>query len=169
MEEKEEEEKTKAIKFLEIVEDFFLNILDKIKLKSLADLYRNHREGWRYLIFGALATIVNILVYSIAFYGFEIDNGTSNVIAWIVAAIFAYITNKIFVFESKVDTKKALVKEMISFFGCRLLTLLIDQIIMVISVDKFGMPGLLMKVISNIIVIILNFILSKLIIFKKQK
>lgn len=169
MEEKEEQEKSKSIKFLEAIEDFFLNILDKIKLKSLADLYRNHREGWRYLIFGALATIVNILVYSIAFYSFGIENGTSNVIAWIVAAIFAYITNKIFVFESKVDTKKALLKEMTSFFGCRLLTLLIDQAIMVISVDKFGWPGLLMKVISNIIVIILNFVLSKLIIFKKQK
>ena len=62
------EEKSKSIKILEIVEDFFLGILDKIKLKPLADLYRNHREGWRYLIFGALATIVNIAVYSFAFF-----------------------------------------------------------------------------------------------------
>lgn len=169
MEEDKKEEKTKAIKLLELVEDFFLNILDKIKLKKIADLYRNHREGWRYLIFGALATLVNIVAYSLAFYKLNIDNSSSNVIAWIIAAIFAYITNKIFVFESKVDTKKQLIKEAVSFFGCRLLTLAVDQIIMVITVDKLGLPGLVMKIVSNIVVIVLNFILSKLIIFKKQK
>lgn len=163
------ENKTKAIKLLEIIEDFFLNILDKIKLKPLADLYRNHREGWRYLIFGALATIVNIVVYYIAFYAINIDNATSNVIAWVIAAIFAYITNKIFVFESKVDSKKQLLKEATSFFACRLFTLLIDEVIMVVSVDKLGLSGIIMKIISNIIVIILNFILSKLVIFKKEK
>lgn len=168
MENKSQDEKTKAIKFLEAIENFFLNILDKIKLKPLADLYRNHKEGWRYLIFGALATVVNIVAYSVAYYNFKIDNGTSNVIAWIIAATFAYLTNKVFVFESKVDTKSALLKEITSFFGCRLLTLAVDQLIMVVGVDKLGFSGFLMKVLANIIVIILNFILSKLIIFKKK-
>lgn len=165
----EKKEKNTALKVLEIVENFFLQILDKIKLKPLADLYRNHREGWRYLIFGALSTIVNIVAYSVAFYSLNIDNGKSNILAWVIAAVFAYITNKIFVFESKVDTKKALLKEATSFFGCRLLTLAVDQFIMVVGVDKFGLPGFIMKVISNVIVIILNFVLSKLIIFKKKK
>ena len=165
--EDKKQEKSKSLKILEVIEDFFLNILDKIKLKSLADLYRNHREGWRYLIFGFLATVVNIAVYSIAFYIFNIDNAVSNVIAWIVAAIFAYLTNKFMVFISRVDTKKALLKEITSFFSCRLFTLLVDEIIMIVSVDRLGMPACLMKVIANIVVIILNFILSKLIIFKK--
>lgn len=169
MEDEKKEEKTKATKILEMIEDFFLNILDKIKLKPLADLYRNHREGWRYLIFGALATIVNIAAYSVAFYNLNIDNGVSNVIAWVIAAAFAYMTNKVFVFESKVDTKTALLKEITSFFGCRLLTLAVDQFIMVVGVDKLGLSGFIMKVLANIIVIILNFILSKLIIFKKKK
>lgn len=169
MEDEKNEEKTKAIIVLEKVEDFFLNILDKIKLKKLADLYRNHREGWRYLIFGALATIVNIAIYDIAFYLGNIDNSISNIIAWVVAAIFAYITNKFMVFASKLNTKKELQKQIVSFFSCRLFTLLIDQTIMVITVDKLGMQAFLMKVISNIVVIILNYVLSKLIIFKKQK
>ena len=56
----ESKEKTKAIKILEIIENFFLNILDKIKLKFLADIYRNHLEGMRYLVFGALATVLNL-------------------------------------------------------------------------------------------------------------
>lgn len=162
------QEKSKPIQVLEIIEDFFLNILDKIKLKPLADLYRNHREGWRYLIFGALATVVNIAVYSVAFYVTHIDNAVSNVIAWIVAAIFAYITNKFMVFASKVDTRKDLLREITSFFSCRLFTLVVDEIIMIISVDKLGLSAFIMKVVANIVVIILNFILSKLIIFKKK-
>lgn len=166
--EDEKQEKSKALKLLEIVEDFFLKLLDKIKLKELADLYRNHREGWRYLIFGVLATVVNIAVYTMVFYTAHIDNAISNVIAWVVAAVFAYLTNKFMVFVSKVDTKKALLREITSFFSCRLFTLLIDEIIMVVSVDNFGLPAFIMKVIANIVVIILNFILSKLIIFKKQ-
>lgn len=162
-------DKSKAIIILEKIEDFFLNILDKIKLKSLADLYRNHREGWRYLIFGALATVVNIAVYSVAYYWFYIENAISNMIAWVVAAIFAYLTNRIFVFESKVNTKKGILKEMTSFFSCRLFTLLVDEIIMIVTVDNLGWSGILMKIVANIVVIVLNFVLSKLIIFKKEK
>lgn len=162
------QEKTKPIIILEIIEDFFLNILDKIKLKPLADLYRKHKEGWRYLIFGALATIVNIAVYSASFYVTHIDNAISNIIAWVVAAVFAYMTNKFFVFASKVDTKKALIREITSFFSCRLFTLVVDEIIMIISVDKLGLSPFIMKVVANIVVIILNFVLSKLVIFKKK-
>lgn len=161
-------ETTKAMKFLETVENFFLNILDKIKLKFLADIYRNHLEGMRYLVFGALATVVNIGVYTICLYLCNISNSVSNVIAWITAAIFAYLTNKFFVFDSKVDTKKALVREIISFFGCRLLTLAVDQAIMIITVDKLLLNAFLMKVIANIVVIILNFVFSKILIFKKK-
>lgn len=155
-------------KLVDIVEEFFLKIFEKIGLKSFVKWYREHREGMRYLVFGALATFVNIAVYSICFYIFKIENGISNIIAWVVAAIFAYITNKFCVFDSKVDTKKALLYEISSFFGCRLLTLAIDEAIMIITVDKLAWNAFLMKVIANIIVIILNFVFSKLIIFKKE-
>ena len=156
------------MKVWETIEKFFLGIARKIKLGKLADLYENHLEGMRYLVFGALATAVNIAVYTLFYYLFKLGNSTSNVIAWIVAAIFAYYTNKVLVFESKVDTKKALLREAASFFGCRLLTLFIDQAIMIVTVDKLGLNGFVMKVLSNIIVIILNFVFSKLFIFKKK-
>ena len=156
------------MKVWEAIEKFFLELARKIKLSKLADIYEAHLEGMRYLVFGALATAVNIAVYSLCFYLFNISNATSNVIAWIVAAVFAYYTNKVLVFESKVNTKKELLKEATSFFGCRLLTLAIDQAIMIITVDKLKFNGFLMKVISNIIVIILNFVFSKLFIFKKD-
>lgn len=150
------------------IEEFCLKILEKIGLKKLADLYRKHQEGMRYLIFGALTTIVNIVVYSLLYYSLHISNATSNVIAWIVAATAAYITNKYYVFNSKVNTKIELLKEIAYFYGCRLLTLVIDEGIMIITVDKWGWNGLLMKVLANIIVIILNFVFSKILIFKKK-
>ena len=156
-------------KIVDIVEEFFLKIFEKIGLKKFVKWYREHKEGMRYLVFGALATFVNILAYSVCFYIIHIENGISNIIAWVIAAIFAYITNKFCVFDSKVDTKKALLYEIASFFGCRLLTLAIDEAIMIITVDKFAWNAFLMKVVANIIVIILNFVFSKLIIFKKDK
>ena len=150
------------------IEEFFLGILEKIKLKKISQFYRTHQEGMRYLIFGALTTLVNIVAYAIFYYVFHIDNAISNVIAWILGATFAYVTNRLYVFKSKVHTKKELIKEIVYFYGCRLLTLAIDEGIMILTVDKWGWNALVMKVIANIIVIILNFIFSKILIFKKK-
>ncbi len=156
-------------KTVDAVEGFFLNIFKKIGLKKFVEWYLSHQEGMRYLVFGALATLVNIVVYDVFFYLFKVPNATSNIIAWIVAAVFAYFTNKMCVFNSKVSTKKALLYEIVSFFGCRFLTLIIDEAIMIVTVDKLLWNAALMKVLSNIIVIILNFVFSKVIIFKKGK
>ena len=150
------------------LEEFCLKLLENIHLKKLADWYRKHQEGMRYLIFGALTTIVNIVSYAVLYYLFHISNGVSNVWAWIIGATFAYITNKLYVFNSKVNTKMELFKEIVYFYGCRLLTLVIDEGIMIFTVDKLGWNALLMKIIANIIVIILNFVFSKILIFKKQ-
>ena len=150
------------------LEEWGLILLEKIHLKKIADLYRKHKEGMRYLIFGALTTLVNIISYAIFYYILNINNAVSNIIAWIVGATFAYITNKLYVFNSKVNNKKELLKEIIYFYGCRLLTLAIDEGIMILTVDKCGWNALLMKIIVNIIVIILNFIFSKILIFKKN-
>ena len=150
------------------LEEFGLTILEKIHLKKLADWYRKHQEGMRYLIFGALTTLVNIVAYAIFYYIFNISNGVSNVIAWVVGATFAYITNKLYVFNSKVNNKLELLKEIVYFYGCRLLTLAVDEGIMIFTVDKLGWNALLMKIVANVIVIILNFIFSKILIFRKH-
>lgn len=154
---------------IEKIEGFALKILEKVHLKKLADFYRKHQEGMRYLIFGALTTLVNIVIYAIFYYIFNVNNAISNVIAWILAATFAYITNKLYVFNSKTVNKEDLLKEIVYFYGCRLLTLAIDEGIMILTVDKWGWNALIMKILANIIVIILNFIFSKILIFKKGK
>jgi len=157
------------------IENFGLMILEKIKLKKLADWYREHREGMRYLIFGALTTIVNILTYalfaSIILKGLpskEVIVNVSEIIAFIVALIFAYVTNKIYVFKSKVKTFKELIREMTSFTSCRIVTEIVSILMMNLAI-WLNINDILMKVIANIVVIVLNFIFSKLIIFKKKE
>ena len=151
------------------IEEFFLKIAEKIGLKNLADWYRAHREGMRYLVFGALSTIVNIVVFVICARIVNLSTAVSNTIAWIVAVLFAYVTNKIYVFNSKTTGVKKLVREILSFFGARIATLVLETAFLWVVIDKLGFNEILMKIISNIIVIILNFIFSKIFIFKKDK
>jgi len=151
------------------IEEFFLKIAEKIGLKKLADWYRAHREGMRYLIFGALSTVINIVVFAICTKMANLSTAVSNTIAWIVAVLFAYVTNKIYVFNSKTTGVKNLVREILSFFGARIATLVLETAFLWVVIDKLGFNEIFMKIISNIIVIILNFVFSKIFIFKKDK
>lgn len=156
-------------------EEFCLKILEKIGLKVLVDWYRKHQEGMRYLVFGALSTIVNILSYTIfsalILKGIESESlrvNISEIIAFIVSVIFAYITNKLYVFNSKTNGFKDLMREITSFFSCRIFTEIIS-ILMMNAAVWLNINDILMKIVSNIVVIILNFVFSKILIFKDNK
>ena len=169
------EEKTKAIKVLEVIENFFLNILDKIKLNKIADIYRNHLEGMRYLVFGALATVINLgvkflLLFTILDASNEFQLQAAVIISWIVACIFAYFTNRVLVFKSKSDK---ILKEAVSFVTARLVTLGMEMVIMFFFVTLLGLDSNLWvavwSVFAQVVVILSNYIFSKLIIFKKEE
>lgn len=148
--------------------DKIVDFLGKPKFfKPLVNLYYDYREVWLYLFFGALTVLVNIVSYKLINIT-GINYMISNVIAWIIAVVFAYVTNKLYVFDSVTDTKKAFLKEMISFFVARLLSLGIDVLIMYIGVTLIGINDILTKVIANIVVIIANYVMSKLFIFKRD-
>lgn len=163
-----------AIELLEKVENFFLNILKKIKLGFLAKIYEDHREGMRYIVFGALATLVNVAFSSLFYYVIfkNLAEGPrsdySNCIGIGLAMAFAYVSNKLFVFDSKTEGIKALLKEMASFVGCRLVTAVVEVGMMRVTVVYWNLNYFLMKIITNIVVMILNFIFSKIIIFRKK-
>lgn len=157
------------------VEEFFLKIFEKIGLKFFANWYREHKEGMRYLVFGALATVVNIISYAVfavlILRGIENESlrvNISEIIAFILSVIFAYITNKLYVFNSKTTGFKDLLREITSFFSCRIFTEVIS-ILMMNSAVWFSINDIFMKVVSNIVVIILNFVFSKILIFKNKK
>lgn len=130
------------------------------------ELIKKYRSIILYIIFGGLTTLINIIVYYLCSHIGGFSTITSNVIAWILSVLFAYITNRKWVFESQNNERNMIVKEMTSFFGCRLATGVMDVVIMYITVDMLGLNGLIMKCLSNVIVIIVNYIASKVIIFK---
>lgn len=132
----------------------------------IKSLLKKYKEVIMYLIFGVLTTLVNI----VSFYVMDKLNVplyVNNTIAWILSVSFAFVTNKLFVFESKSMNMKVVVKEGLSFFGFRLLSYFVDMLCIFILVDVFNIGKMISKVIGNIIVIIINYIFSKLFIFKK--
>ena len=132
-------------------------------------LFKKYESLISYAFFGVCTTIVNIVVYYIFSHILKFGTASSTVVAWFLAVLFALITNKIWVFKSKSWEKDILIKETISFFSCRLLTGLLDMVIMVVFVDMLHFNDIIIKVISNILVIVLNYVASKLIIFNHKK
>ena len=129
--------------------------------------FKKYKQTILYLIFGVLSTIVNIVTYVVCTRNLNIEFLISNWIAWIAAVLFAYITNKFFVFESKKTNIKFLIKEFSSFVSCRILSGITEMILMYIMISLMSLNDFIVKIITNIVVVILNFIFSKLIIFKK--
>lgn len=121
-----------------------------------------------YGIFGVLTTVINIGVYGVLYSGLGVSNVISNVIAWVISVLFAFITNKLWVFESKSFNFKLFVKELGSFTVCRVATGVLDLGIMFVGVDLLKGPAIILKIASNIIVIILNYVMSKIFVFKKK-
>lgn len=132
-------------------------------------LLKQYKGIMLYIIFGLGTTTVNMIAYEITYNRTGIPNLVSTIIAWVLAVLFAFITNKLFVFDSKSFDSFTLKHEIYTFFGCRLLTGVLDVIIMLVAVDLMLLNATVWKFISNILVIVLNYIASKLVIFKKTK
>lgn len=152
-------------------------------MKKIKELYKKYEEVILYVVFGVLTTVVNF----IAFLLFTKVLGEkvyllNNVLAWFVAVVFAYITNKIWVFDSKSWAFKVLIKEIPSFFAARLFSLGVEEAGLWLFVEKlkfneisftvfsFNLTGqFIAKVVLAVIVVILNYFFSKFIIFAKKK
>lgn len=134
----------------------------------MLELIKKYKSFIAYAIFGVLTTVVNIVVYAVCYEYIGISNVVSNIIAWILAVAFAFVTNKLWVFGSKSTEKNTLIYEIGTFISCRLATGVLDLGIMYVGVDVLGFPSIILKVASNILVIILNYVASKLVIFRKN-
>ena len=132
-------------------------------------IYHKNEEIWNYLIVGGLTTIVSLVTYYLCVLTFlnpdkPIELQIANVISWIVAVGFAYVTNRKFVFKSKEENIK---KEATSFIGSRVATLLLDMLFMFLLVTILHFNDKLSKVLDQIIIVIVNYLISKLFVFKK--
>ena len=144
-------------------------------------VYTKYKDVIPYAIFGVLTTVVNVVVYWVCSNPLKMSAGISTVAANILAVLFAYLTNRKWVFHSEAKGVKAITIEIISFFACRLVTSLIDILGMYVLVERLGLTqhlfdfiisvdlDLVIKVILNVVIIVLNYVASKLIIFAKKK
>lgn len=132
-------------------------------------LYKNYKDIIPYAVFGVLTTLVNIISYWICAHPLGMPVMVSAVIAWILAVLFAYLTNRKWVFHSEADNSKAVLKEIGLFFAARLGTGVIDWASMFIFVDLMSFNDVVIKTLANIVVIILNYVASKFLIFKHNR
>lgn len=146
-------------------------------MERIKRLFNKYREMIAYVFFGGVTTVVNVVAYN-AMAALGLSTGVANGIAWVLSVLVAYFTNRVWVFHSKNRGMDA-VKEFASFVGCRVGSGLLDEGIMIFGVDwlgprvvapaGMGLWRLGVKVFSNIIVMILNYIFSKLFIFRKKE
>ncbi len=155
--------------------DIFDKIMSARLFKPFEGVYKAHKEVLLYLFFGVLTTAVSFVTAGIAKAALEsaaLSKDTvanvSTVIAWVCSVTFAYITNRIWVFESQAEGAKGIIAEGASFYGGRIFTLLVETFMMWAGYSKLNFNYWLTKIAANVVVVVLNYIISKLLVFRKQ-
>ena len=135
------------------------------KLRSLVEKYWDIVS---YLVFGVLTTVVNYVIY-LPIYNFcGVSAAVSNVIAWVGAVAFAFLTNKPFVFQSHDWSAKTVTPELTKFISCRLASGILETLILLLTVDCLHWNGNVWKLVTQVLVIIINYVGSKLLVFRKK-
>lgn len=136
-------------------------------VEKIRRLIRKHEALLIYLVFGVLTTVVNYLVYLPCYNLLGLSAAVSNVIAWAVAVVFAFLTNKPFVFRSYDWSAETVIPELTKFVGCRVASGGAESAILLLTVDILGWNGNLWKLITSVLVVVLNYVASKLLVFRK--
>lgn len=141
-----------------------------MKIYQAIKKYLEEKRLWEvfiYLFFGGLATVVNIVTYAMAFQLFHLSWPVSNAISWICSVLFAYVTNKVWVFQSKTGNFKELAWEFGKFVFARVVSFGMDMICMYLFIDMLHTGNLIAKIITQVVVVVANYVFSKVFIFKK--
>ena len=137
-------------------------------IQKLRSLIVKYWDILIYLVFGVLTTVVNYAIYLPVFNFCGISAAVSNMIAWVGAVIFAFLTNKPFVFHSRDWSAKTVVPELIKFVSCRLASGVLETVILFLAVDCMNWNGNIWKLVTQVLVIIVNYVGSKLLVFRKK-
>ncbi len=148
-------------------QDAFDRIMHSAFFRRWEPLYLKNKEMLLYLFFGGLSFLVSI--GSFAFFVYTAGTGelAGNIWSWVCAVLFAYITNRTWVFEDKARDKKGIIREIYLFFSGRIFTLIVEEAIIYAFITKLGFPAVLVKTAAQVIVIVLNYIISKMLVFRK--
>ncbi len=138
-------------------------------VEKIFDIYKQFKEQILYIVFGVLTTAINIVSFFACTRVIGLGLISSNIIAWILSVLFAFVTNKIYVFDSRNYTVPVVLRELIDFTVSRGATGLLDLGLMYLFVSVIGIEDMISKIVINIVVIILNYVLSKVYVFKDKK
>lgn len=136
-------------------------------MQKIWGLVKAHWDVVVYLVFGVLTTVVNYLVYLPLYNWMGISAAVSNIAAWVVAVAFAFLTNKPFVFQSHDWSRKTVLPELSKFVSCRVASGAMETAIIFLTVDLMQWNGNIWKLITSVLVVILNYFASKLLVFRK--
>ena len=149
--------------------DIFDKIMSPKIFRWATPFYTKYKEVLMYLLFGGLTTLVSVGVFALFNSRFGLNEHISNVISWLTAVLFAFVTNRIWVFPTKTKGFAAFILQMAKFYGGRLFTLGVEELMLFVFVTKLQINAVLIKLIAQVVVVILNFVISKLFVFKKNK
>lgn len=155
---------TDAEKFI-----LFRREVQSIMAEKIKYYVQKYRDVITYLFFGVLTTLVNYIVYLPCHYTLGLSATLSNILAWVVAVAFAYLTNKPFVFGSHDWSFKTVGPELAKFLSCRIGSGVLETLILMVTVDILGWNGAVWKLVTQVLVVILNYVGSKLLVFRKKK
>ena len=134
-------------------------------MKKIRDLFRKYYDIITYLVFGVLTTVVYYVIYQPLFYRVGIPAAAATAVAWVVSVTFAFLTNKPFVFRSHDWSPKTLLPEIRNFIVCRIGSGLLDMGLTFVTVDLLNWESIFIKLFISVLVVILNYVGSKLLVF----
>ena len=137
-------------------------------IQKLRSIIVKYWDILTYLVFGVLTTVVNYAVYLPVYNFCGISAAVSNMIAWVVAVAFAFLTNKPFVFHSHDWSAQTVLPELTKFVSCRIASGALETVILFLSVDCINWNGNIWKLVTQVLVIIINYVGSKLLVFRKK-
>ncbi|MEI5989140.1 GtrA family protein [Enterococcus crotali] len=134
----------------------------------MKELFQKYKEVISYLVFGVATTVVNIIIFFICKDLLGIDYKVSNAIGWFLSVLFAFFTNKYFVFASNHKDTLSFIKEMLLFYWYRVLSFVVDMALMVLMIEVIHVSDFWAKMVTQVAVVVLNYFFSKFFIFKKE-
>lgn len=150
-------------------QDIFDKIMDMPILRIFKPFYQEYREGLLYLFFGGITFFLVILIYSILVYQCGINILVANALSWISGVVFSFFTTRKWVFLQKSLTKIETLKQLASFLEARVATLLLQEFLLFLLVTLCALNGIVIKTVTEILNIILNYLVSKFIIFRSHR
>lgn len=148
--------------------DIFDKLMSLPVLRIFEPFYKKHKEILLYLFFGVLTTLVSFATFWYLADVLMLNEHAANIISWILAVLCAFVTNRIWVFDAAAKNTRGLLMQMIMFYASRLSTLAVEEVIIYIFITRMELPNMPVKLAASVIVVILNYVLSKLVVFTKK-